>query len=132
MNSASHFDPVLGKFIFDSSNKFYTFQSNTQSFYQIESNYLLINTTGRPSHFLMDFGKGSYPTLMSNKYTYPTNLYFGMSYGTSRPQNVWKKWVGVGAVFSIVLLILHILYIGNDVMYKVDNTLILAQTVFLG
>lgn len=69
---------------------------------------------------------------MSKAFTYPANLYYGMSYGSSRPQNVWKKWVAVGAVFSIILLLLHVIYIGNDIMYKVDNTLILAQTLYLG
>lgn len=94
--------------------------------------YLLINTTGRPDHFLVTLNDGSFPTLVSNIYTYPANLYQGMSYGQSRPQNVWKKWSAVGAVFSIILLLLHVIYIGNDIMYKVDNTLILAQTIFLG
>jgi hypothetical protein len=88
--------------------------------------------TGKASHFLVNFGNGAYQTLVSTKNTYPANLHFGMTYGTSRPQTVWKKWVGVGSVFSIILLLLHLIYIGNDVMYKVDNTLILAQTIFLG
>ena len=31
---------------------------------------------------------------------------------------------------SIVLICLHVVFIGNDLLYKVDNTLILAQSIY--
>jgi len=31
---------------------------------------------------------------------------------------------------SIVIILLHVVFIGNDLLYKVDNTLILAQTIY--
>lgn len=31
---------------------------------------------------------------------------------------------------SIVVVILHVVYIGNELLYKVDNTLIFVQTIF--
>ena len=130
-----HFDSNLGRYVFNSniitdgilpSSPYYNWFNITNQ------SYLLINTTGRPNHFFVILNDASFPTLASNIYTYPSSLYQGMTYGKSRPQNVWKRWSVVGAVFSILLLLLQVVYIGNDIMYKVDNTLILAQTIFLG
>lgn len=130
-----YYDAVSGRYVLNTSSLANGALSSGTYFnwYNITNqSYLLINTTGRPDHFLVTLNDGSFPTLVSNIYTYPANLFQGMSYGHSRPQTVWKKWAAVGAVFSIILLLLHVIYLGNDIMYKVDNTLILAQTVFLG
>jgi hypothetical protein len=42
-----------------------------------------------------------------------------------------KTWLSfIGEVMSIVIIVLHVVFIGNDLLYKVDNTLILAQTIY--
>jgi hypothetical protein len=42
-----------------------------------------------------------------------------------------KTWLAfIGEVMSIVIIVLHVVFIGNDLLYKVDNTLILAQTIY--
>lgn len=42
-----------------------------------------------------------------------------------------KTWLSfIGQVMSIVIIVLHVVFIGNDMLYKVDNTLILAQTIY--
>ena len=42
-----------------------------------------------------------------------------------------KTWLAyIGYIMSIVLICLHVVFIGNDLLYKVDNTLILAQSIY--
>ena len=42
-----------------------------------------------------------------------------------------KTWLAyIGYIMGIVLICLHVVYIGNDLLYKVDNTLILAQSIY--
>lgn len=42
-----------------------------------------------------------------------------------------KTWLAfIGYVMSWVLIILHAVYIGNGLLYKVDNVIILAQTFY--
>ena len=42
-----------------------------------------------------------------------------------------KTWLAfIGYIMGIVLICLHVVYIGNDLIYKVDNTLILAQSIY--
>ena len=42
-----------------------------------------------------------------------------------------NRWLAyLGYFFSIFIIILHAIYIGNNLIYKVDNLLILAQTYY--
>lgn len=42
-----------------------------------------------------------------------------------------KTWLAyIGYIMGIVLICLHAVFIGNDLLYKVDNTLILAQSIY--
>lgn len=42
-----------------------------------------------------------------------------------------KTWLAyIGYIMGLVLICLHVVYIGNDLLYKVDNSLILAQLVY--
>lgn len=42
-----------------------------------------------------------------------------------------KTWLAIiGEIMSWVLILLHVVFIGNDLMYKVDNVLILVQTIY--
>jgi hypothetical protein len=56
------------------------------------------------------------------------------TYGVQLNQgyNIYRQtWLAyIGYIMSFVIICLHVVYIGNDLMYKVDNTLILAQSIF--
>ena len=42
-----------------------------------------------------------------------------------------RTWLAhIGYIMGIVLILLHAVFVGNDLLYKVDNALILAQTVY--
>lgn len=42
-----------------------------------------------------------------------------------------KTWLAfIGYIMSITLILLHVVFIGNNLLYKVDNVLILAQTIY--
>lgn len=40
----------------------------------------------------------------------------------------WLAYIGY--IMSIVIIILHAVFIGNELLYKVDNLLIFIQTIF--
>lgn len=42
-----------------------------------------------------------------------------------------KTWLAyIGYIMGITLILLHAVFIGNDLLYKMDNVLILAQTIY--
>lgn len=42
-----------------------------------------------------------------------------------------KTWLAfIGYIMSITLILLHAVFIGNNLLYKVDNVLILAQSIY--
>ena len=42
-----------------------------------------------------------------------------------------KTWLAfIGYIMSLTLIFLHVVFIGNNLLYKVDNVLILAQTIY--
>jgi hypothetical protein len=42
-----------------------------------------------------------------------------------------KDWLAyVGYILSWVILVIHCLYIGNTILYKVDNLIIFCQTIY--
>ena len=42
-----------------------------------------------------------------------------------------KYWLAyIGYIMSIVILLLHFVFVGNELLYKVDNLLIFVQTIF--
>ncbi len=42
-----------------------------------------------------------------------------------------KTWLAyIGYIMGLTLILLHAVFIGNDYLYKVDNALILAQTIY--
>lgn len=55
-------------------------------------------------------------------------------YGVSSSQGhttFMKTWLAyIGYIMGLVLICLHVVFIGNDLLYKVDNTLILAQSIY--
>ena len=46
-------------------------------------------------------------------------------------QTFMKTWLAyIGYIMGITVILLHVVFIGNDLLYKVDNTLILAQSIY--
>jgi hypothetical protein len=42
-----------------------------------------------------------------------------------------KTWLAyIGYIMGLTLILLHVVFIGNDLLYKVDNALILGQTIY--
>ena len=42
-----------------------------------------------------------------------------------------NRWLAyLGYIFSWIIILLHAVYIGNNLLYKVDNLLVLAQTYY--
>ena len=42
-----------------------------------------------------------------------------------------KTWLAyIGYIMGIVLILLHVVFVGNDLLYKVDNAIILAQSIY--
>ena len=55
---------------------------------------------------------------------------YGVSAEANRIQNT-HSWLAIIAyVLSLLLIILHSIYVGNELLYKVDNVLIFAQTMY--
>lgn len=55
-------------------------------------------------------------------------------YGVSSTQDhtiFMKTWLAyIGYIMGLVLICLQVVFIGNDLLYKTDNTLILAQSIY--
>ena len=59
-----------------------------------------------------------------------SNTVYGVENNQSHPEFM-KTWLAyIGYIMAIVLILLHVVFVGNDLLYKVDNALILAQTIY--
>ena len=55
---------------------------------------------------------------------------YGVHIGRSH-QDFMTRWLAYfGYIFTWFILILHFIYVGNGLIYKVDNLLVLAQTFY--
>jgi hypothetical protein len=61
---------------------------------------------------------------------FPANSIYGVKYGDTRPNIIKHDMAFIGYCFSIALLVLWLIYVGSDVLYKVDNLIILCQTIY--
>ena len=61
---------------------------------------------------------------------FPNTIYG--TYGSDLTHIDWMKtWLAyIGYLMSIVVILLHAVFIGNELIYKVDNVLIFVQSVF--
>lgn len=58
------------------------------------------------------------------------NTVYGASASQSHPEFM-KTWLAyIGYIMGITLILLHVVFIGNDLLYKVDNAIILGQTIY--
>ncbi len=59
------------------------------------------------------------------------NPSYGASPGSTHTQWI-TRWLAIlGYVVSSIILLVHCVYVGNGLLYKVDNLIVLAQTVYL-
>jgi hypothetical protein len=64
-----------------------------------------------------------------NNLLFPNTVY-GATASQSHPEFM-KTWLAyIGYIMGITLILLHVVFIGNDLLYKVDNAIILAQTIY--
>lgn len=58
------------------------------------------------------------------------NKVYGTTYMADHTvfMTTWLAYIGY--IMSIVILLLHIVFIGNELLYKVDNLLIFTQSIF--
>jgi hypothetical protein len=58
------------------------------------------------------------------------NTVYGATAMQSHPEFM-KTWLAyIGYIMGLTLILLHVVFIGNDLLYKVDNAIILGQTIY--
>jgi hypothetical protein len=68
--------------------------------------------------------------LGSDTGNYFSNTLYGASVSETFPQ-FRKQWLAIiGEIMSWVIIILQVVFIGNDLLYKADNVIILVQTIY--
>ena len=61
---------------------------------------------------------------------YTINQFYGVRYDNAH-NDFMTHWLAyLGYFFTWFILLLHAVYIGNGLIYKVDNLLVLAQTYY--
>ncbi len=69
-------------------------------------------------------------TLQDENGDHPFTNYYGVRYNNAH-NDFMTHWLAyLGYFFSWFILLLHAVYIGNGLIYKVDNLLVLAQTYY--
>jgi hypothetical protein len=59
-----------------------------------------------------------------------SNTVYGVS-STQDHTSFMKTWLAyIGYIMGLVIICLQVVFIGNDLLYKADNTLILAQSIY--
>lgn len=92
-----------------------------------DKTYLAIRTAA--DQVVLDLTK-NIKQFSSNSGNRLSSSIYGVSLHENRLQNV-HSWLAIIAfVLSLLLIILHSIYIGNQLLYKVDNYLIFAQSLF--
>jgi hypothetical protein len=67
--------------------------------------------------------------ITDNNLVFPNTVY-GASAAQSHPEFM-KTWLAyIGYIMGMTLIVLHVVFIGNNLLYKVDNAIILGQTIY--
>jgi len=61
---------------------------------------------------------------------FPADSLYGVKYGDTRNNLIKHDLALFGYIYSIAALVLLVVYVGNDIMYKVDNLIILMQVIY--
>jgi hypothetical protein len=89
--------------------------------------YIAIKTTA--DEVVLDLSKNIKQFYSSNGNRLSSSFY-GVKLTENRIHNT-RSWLAIIAyVLSLLLICLHAIYIGNQLLYKVDNFLIFAQSMF--
>jgi hypothetical protein len=61
---------------------------------------------------------------------FPPNLVYGSATQNTHPEFM-KTWLAIiGQIMGVVIWTMHCMYVGNELLYKMDNLIILAQTIY--
>ena len=96
----------------------------------VNNGYLFLQDTNPNNQLWIMNATGNLQNLARTSNIALSNTAYGVS--ASQGHNVFMKtWLAyIGYIMGPVLIVLHAVFIGNDLMYKVDNTLILAQALY--
>lgn len=92
-----------------------------------DKTYLAITTAA--DEIILDFSKNikQFSTPSGNRLA---SSIYGVHANENRIHNI-RSWLAIIAyVLSILLIILHSIYVGNHLIYKIDNWLIFAQVLY--
>jgi len=97
---------------------------------QVSKGYLFLQDTNPNNQLWILNATGNLQNLASSSNIALSNSVYGVS--TSQGHSTFMKtWLAyIGYIMGPVLICLHAVFIGNDLLYKVDNTLILAQAIY--
>lgn len=97
---------------------------------QVTNGYLYLQDTNPNNQLWILNATGNVQNLASSSNLALSNTVYGVS--SSQGHNTFMKtWLAyIGIIMGLVLICLHAVFIGNDLLYKVDNTLIMAQAIY--
>lgn len=84
----------------------------------INSSIYILNMTGQLINFKSQ-----------NNLLFPNQVY-GTTKSSTHVQFIQTWLAYIGYIMSIVIILLHVVFIGNELLYKVDNVLIFVQSIF--
>lgn len=97
---------------------------------QVSNGYLFLQDTNPNNQLWIMNATGNLQNLASASNIALSNTVYGVS-DTQGHSKFMKTWLAyIGYIMGPVLICLHAVFIGNDLLYKVDNTLILAQAIY--
>ena len=95
----------------------------------LTNGYIFIQDKNPNNNVYILNATGNVQNLASNNVAL-SNTVYGVSNGQGH-SIFMKTWLAyIGYIMGPVLICLHAVFIGNGLLYKVDNTLILAQTIY--
>lgn len=96
----------------------------------VNNGFLHLQDTNTQNSVWIMNATGNVQKLASSSDVALSNTVYGVSTGQSH-NTFMKTWLAyIGYIMGPVLICLHAVFIGNDLLYKVDNTLILAQALY--
>jgi hypothetical protein len=96
----------------------------------LQNGFLFLQDSNPNNQLWILNATGSQQKIASSSNLALSNTVYGVDSGQGHSVFM-KTWLAyIGYIMGPVLIVLHAVFIGNDLLYKVDNTLILAQTVY--
>ena len=96
----------------------------------LQTNFVAYHDTDPSNNVYMLNVTDQISNIVSQQGLVLSNTVYGVENAQSHP-NFMKTWLAyIGYIMAIVLILLHAVFVGNDLLYKVDNAIILAQTIY--